>query len=107
MKSSYISKRYWNSISTPMGESTSALGKYHDLINFSLGDPDLTTDERIIKKAFEDALNGHTHYTDFYGVRELREVICNFYDEEISKRRMYDNYIWLPCNVVNIRGYFR
>lgn len=84
MKSPYISKRYWNSISTPMGESASALGKYHDLINFSLGDPDLTTDERIIKKAFEDALNGHTHYTDFYGVRELREAICNFYDEEYN-----------------------
>lgn len=67
-----------------MGESASALGKYPDLINFSLGDPDLTTDERIIRKALEDALNGHTHYTDFYGVRELREAICNFYDEEYS-----------------------
>lgn len=84
MKSPYISKRYWNSISTPMGESGNILGKYPDLINFSLGDPDVTTDERIIRKAFEDALNGHTHYTDFYGVRELREAICNFYDEEYS-----------------------
>ncbi|MGJ0846219.1 pyridoxal phosphate-dependent aminotransferase [Tissierella praeacuta] len=84
MKSPYISKRYWNSISTPMGESTNLLGKYPDLINLSLGDPDLNTDERIIKKAFEDALNGHTHYTDFYGVVELRESICNFYYEEYN-----------------------
>ncbi len=84
MKSPYISKRYWNPISTPMGESANALGKYSDLINFSLGDPDLTTDERIIRKAFEDALNGHTHYTDFYGVKELREAICNYYDEEFN-----------------------
>ncbi len=84
MKSNYISKRYWNSISTPMGKSSNLLGKYPDLINFSLGDPDITTDERIIKKAFEDALNGHTHYTDFYGVKELRQAICNYFDEEYN-----------------------
>jgi aspartate/methionine/tyrosine aminotransferase len=84
MKSPYISKRYWNSISTPMGESANLLNKYPDLINFSLGDPDVTTDERIIKKSFEDALNGHTHYTDFYGVKELRNAICNYYEEEYN-----------------------
>ena len=86
MKSPYISKRYWNSISTPMGKSSNLLNKYPDLINFSLGDPDITTDERIINKAFEDALNGHTHYTDSYGVSELREAICNFYDEEYNHK---------------------
>lgn len=84
MKSQYISKRYWNSISTPMGESSNLLFKYPDLINFSLGDPDIITDERIIKKSFEDALNGHTHYTDFYGTKELRNAICNYYEEEYN-----------------------
>lgn len=82
MKNKYISKRYWNSISTPMGKSAGALDSYPDLINFSLGDPDITTDERIIRRAFEDALNGHTHYTDVYGVKELREAICDYFDEE-------------------------
>lgn len=84
LKSPYIAKRYWNSIATPMGESSSILGKYPDLINFSLGDPDITTDKRIIEKAFQDALNGHTHYTDFFGVKELREAICEYYDEEYN-----------------------
>lgn len=84
MKSPYISKRYWNSESTPMGKSFGLLEKYPDMINFSLGDPDLTTDERIIKAAFEDALNGHTHYTNSYGIEELREAVCNFYDEEYN-----------------------
>ena len=84
VKSPYISKRYWNSITTPMGKSSGLLDKYPDLVNFSLGDPDLTTDERIIRAAFEDALNGHTHYTDFYGTRELREAICRFYEEEYN-----------------------
>ncbi len=90
MKSKYISKRYWNSISTPMGASSNLLNKYPDLINFSLGDPDITTDERIIKKAFEDALNGHTHYTDFYGVQELRNAICEYYEEEYNYKIIKD-----------------
>jgi aspartate/methionine/tyrosine aminotransferase len=81
MKHKFISKRYWNNISTPMGESGNLVRKYDDLINFSLGDPDLTTDERIINAAFEDAKNGHTHYTDFLGDIELREEICKYYKE--------------------------
>lgn len=82
MKNRHISKRYWNSSSTPMGASGDLLSKYDDIINFSLGDPDLTTDERIINKAFQDALDGHTHYTDFYGYPELREALRDYYKED-------------------------
>ena len=67
-----------------MGESSDLTYLYDDLIDFSLGDPDITTDERIIKAAFEDAKNGHTHYTDFYGDPELREEICKYYSEEFN-----------------------
>jgi aspartate/methionine/tyrosine aminotransferase len=84
MKHRFISKRYWNDISTPMGESGDLARKYDDLINFSLGDPDLTTDERIIDAAFNDARNGHTHYTDFLGDMELREEICRYYKDVYS-----------------------
>lgn len=84
MKHRFISKRYWNDISTPMGESGGLVREYDDLINFSLGDPDYTTDERIINAAFEDAKNGHTHYTDFFGDMELREEILKFYKEEYN-----------------------
>lgn len=82
MKNSHISKRYWNSISTPMGASSGYLDMYDDIINFSLGDPDITTDERVIKLAFKDALEGHTHYTDFYGYPELREALRDYYKDE-------------------------
>lgn len=81
MKHDFISKRYWNSISTPMGESVELVKEYDDLINFSLGDPDLTTDERIIEAAFEDAKRGHTHYTNPLGDIELREEICSYYKD--------------------------
>lgn len=86
MKHKFISKRYWNSIATAMGESSGHLAEYDDVINFSLGDPDITTDERIIKAAFEDAMNGHTHYTDFFGDNELRQEICNYFDEEYDHK---------------------
>ncbi|QXE18162.1 pyridoxal phosphate-dependent aminotransferase [Clostridium sp. 001] len=79
MKNKFLSKRYWNSISTPMGESNDLLKKFDDIIDFSLGDPDITTSEIIIKKAFEDAMNGHTHYTDSLGDPELRKEIRKFY----------------------------
>ncbi|MCC5909064.1 MAG: pyridoxal phosphate-dependent aminotransferase [Clostridiaceae bacterium] len=79
MKHKFLSKRYWNAVSTPMGESGDLLRKYDDLINFSLGDPDYTTDEKIIEAAFKDAKNGHTHYTDFLGDVELREEILKYY----------------------------
>lgn len=90
MKSPYISKRYWKQISTPMGNSSNLLHMYPDIINFSLGDPDITTDNKIIEKAFEDALNGHTHYTNFYGVSELREAICDYYEEEFNYKIVKD-----------------
>jgi len=79
MKNKFISKRYWNNITTPMGESGALLRQYDDLINFSLGDPDYNTDERIIDAAFEDARKGHTHYTEFSGYSELREEICSYH----------------------------
>lgn len=82
MKHKFLSKRYWNDISAPMGESSSLLNKYNDIINFSLGDPDRTTDPRIIKAAFEDAMQGHTHYTDFFGDMELREAVCSYYQSK-------------------------
>ncbi|AKA69481.1 pyridoxal phosphate-dependent aminotransferase [Clostridium scatologenes] len=84
MKSKFLSKRYWNDITTPMGESNDFLKKFNDIIDFSLGDPDLTTDERIINAAFEDAKNGYTHYTDFYGDMELRKEICKYYKDEYA-----------------------
>ncbi len=84
MKHKFISKRYWNSISTPMGESDSLLDKFDDAINFSLGDPDFTTPEPIIHLAMKDAIEGHTHYTDSFGDPELRDEIMKYYKDEFG-----------------------
>lgn len=82
MKSRFIAKRYWKDQSTAMGKSDEMAKLYDDVINLSLGDPDLITDEIIIEKAFEDAKAGHTKYTDFRGDPELRAEIAKFYMEE-------------------------
>lgn len=82
MKHKFIAKRYWKDRSTAMGQSDVLAKSFDDVINLSLGDPDLTTHELIIEKAFEDAKAGHTKYTDFRGDPELRAEICKFYKEE-------------------------
>lgn len=84
MKNKYISKRYWKDVSTPMGKVDELAKNYDDVINLSLGDPDLITNDIIIDGAFEDAKKGHTKYTDFRGDPELREEICKYYKERFS-----------------------
>ncbi|MBD3690009.1 aminotransferase class I/II-fold pyridoxal phosphate-dependent enzyme [Nanchangia anserum] len=47
-----------------------------DMINFTLGDPDLTTDRRILDAMYADTVAGKTHYTETLGEPEVREAIC-------------------------------
>ncbi len=82
MKNRFISKRYWDFNMTAMSKSNDLVNEYDGVIDLSLGDPDFKTPEPIIIGAMEDAMAGHTHYTDFYGDIELREEICKFYKEE-------------------------
>lgn len=82
MKHKFIAKRYWKDQSTAMGQSDVLAKSFDDVIDLSLGDPDLTTDFRIIDAAFADAKAGHTKYTDFRGDPELRQAIIEFYKEE-------------------------
>lgn len=84
MKHEFIAKRYWKDGSTAMGKSDVLAKSFDDCINLSLGDPDLTTNELVINKSYEDARAGHTKYTDFRGDPELRKEICSFYKTEYN-----------------------
>ena len=84
MKHRFIAKRYWKDQTTPMGKVDDLAKNYDDVINLSLGDPDLITHELIIDKSYADAKAGHTKYTDFAGDPELRGEICRFYQEEYN-----------------------
>ena len=65
-----------------MGAVDELVKKYENVIDLSLGDPDQTTNEGIIHFAFQEALKGHTKYTDFRGDPELRNEIRKYYKEE-------------------------
>ena len=79
---SLISGRYQKSEKTALGEVFDFLKKYDDIINLSIGDPDIITDSSVIERMAEDAKAGHTKYTDYRGYPELRAEIAKFYKEE-------------------------
>lgn len=47
-----------------------------DVLNFSVGEPDFPTPERICRAAQEAIRKGHTRYTEERGIKVLREAIA-------------------------------
>lgn len=84
MKNSYIAKRYQNGEASQMAVSADRATSIKDLINFTIGDPDIITHKKIIEGAFKDAEAGYTRYTESGGLRELREEISKYYLDEYS-----------------------
>ncbi len=82
MKHRFLAKKYWKDASTPFGTTNEKAAQFDDCINLSIGDPDLFTDKIIIDGAYQDALKGHTRYTNMYGDIELRDEIRKFYKDE-------------------------
>lgn len=78
----FISKKYQNIQDNSFSGADDIY--YKDLIDFSLGDPDIHTDELIIQKTFEDTKKGYTHYTNSTGLIELRQEICKYQKEEYN-----------------------
>ena len=93
MSKAMISKKYGNRESGCLAASADLAKAYHDVVDFTLGDPDLTTPEAIIRAAAEDALAGHTHYTDSRGDGELIAAIVDFqretYGVELSPENVF------------------
>ena len=53
-----------------------------DVVNFSAGEPDFDTPERIKMAAIEALKNGMTKYTDVRGIEPLRQAISDKYQRE-------------------------
>lgn len=53
-----------------------------DLISFSIGEPDFTTPDNIIKAANEALLRGETHYAPNKGFIELRKAVSKSYEPD-------------------------
>lgn len=86
MKNRFLSKRYCQNENeeTVMGKVTALAQEADDVINLSIGDPDINTPLPIIEAAFEDAKAGYTKYTDCRGYKELRDEIAKYYREEFG-----------------------
>ncbi|MFA7463348.1 MAG: aminotransferase class I/II-fold pyridoxal phosphate-dependent enzyme [Anaerovoracaceae bacterium] len=65
-----------------LAKTEEMLAAYDDVIDLSVGDPDMTTPAPIIEAAYRDSLAGHTHYTAFRGDPALRAQIVAYYKEE-------------------------
>lgn len=78
----FRARRWQQEDRNPMMTVFEKAGRYPDIIDLSIGDPDLQTPQKIIDLAFADAGAGHTKYTDPWGDPELREEIARFYAEE-------------------------
>lgn len=87
----FISSRYQAGSATQMSVIADRAREFDDVINFSLGDPDLTTDAGIIEAAAADAKAGHTHYTSSLGYPELRQGIVDMYRDDYGVERSVDD----------------
>ncbi len=93
----FIAKRYREDKSTAMGQSDVMAKAFDDVIDLSLGDPDITTPKPIIDKAYEEMLAGHTKYTDFRGDPQLRAEICKFYADEYAMT-VHDEEVFIAAS---------
>ena len=80
----YIARRF-RSLRAGLSLDTSALARYEDIIDLSIGDTDLVTDSRIIDTAFADAKAGYTHYGDPKGDPELIAALCRAWAEDFGQ----------------------
>lgn len=60
--------------------------QYDDVIDFTLGDPDVPTPKAICDVAYTAAINGNTHYAPNAGIPALREAIA----KQVSKESGID-----------------
>lgn len=85
MENRFLSKRYCGrEEDTVIGHVTALARQADDVINLSIGDPDVNTPQQIIDAAFADAKAGYTKYTDCRGYKELRDEIAEYYKDEFD-----------------------
>ena len=92
MNNSWIADRF-QSLKTGLTLDTEALRRYSDVIDLSIGDPDLTTDPYIIDAAFTDAGAGYTHYGDPKGDPQLIDGVCRAWEEDYGQAITPDQVI--------------
>ena len=91
MSKSLCSKKHSQLGGGGLAESADLAKSFDDVVDFTLGDPDITTPLPIIEAAFDDARAGHTHYTESSGDPELVQAIMDFQGETYNIRWKKEN----------------
>jgi aspartate/methionine/tyrosine aminotransferase len=66
-------------------EAIAQANNYDDVINFSIGDPDLGIADELLEAATADVIANHyTHYSDPKGYSDLREAIAQGMNEDFN-----------------------
>lgn len=71
--------------------------KYPDVINLSIGDPDLPTPKPILDAMYADCLAGHTKYTSSKGDPALIRALQGFYQAEYGLDLEQDRLLITPA----------
>ena len=82
MDSRYLKTFYQHPEENILMDFTTMASQMDNLLNLSIGDPDLITNLAISQAAFEDVKNGHTHYTASDGSADFIESVINFYQKQ-------------------------
>lgn len=86
MSSEFISEKFKQKKNSFFAKAAELKESKSDIIDLSLGDPDLLTANKIIKKAASDAKNGYTHYANPRGDLELRAEIVKYYQRNYKQK---------------------
>lgn len=67
-----------------------------DVIHLEVGEPDFTTPQPIVDAGIAALNAGQTHYTAATGLPELKQAICQFYDDRYGKSVSPDQIVITP-----------
>lgn len=93
MDSSILSKAYQKPSTNILADVCAMAAKMDNVIDLSVGDPNFTTPQPIIEAAFEKTRAGMTHYTAAEGLSELRQAICDFYQDKYQLKFNLDQVL--------------
>lgn len=77
-----IAERFLQPEENLLMEIATLAKKTQNLIDLSIGDPDLITDATIIEAAFADVKAGHTKYTASDGSADFIQTVVDFYQKQ-------------------------
>lgn len=84
MNSRYLATFYQQPEENILMDFTTMASQLDNLLDLSIGDPDLITNPVITEAAFKDVLAGHTHYTASDGSADFIQSVLDFYQQQYS-----------------------